>query len=91
MSRFYGLRPNDIDEMPIGLYFSYLKSIDRLKAEDALISLEVFSFPKIKEPRDRDKILKKYGRAADPDYLENGITFKEFARKQNNGIGSSRD
>ena len=52
-----------------------------MKAEDALIALEVANFPNIKKSEDRRKIIKKYSDLA--QIKKEAVTGHEMARKLN--------
>lgn len=86
ISNFYGFDLNTIESMEMGRFIGYLKAIDIIKAENAIVSLDISAYPHIKDDKKRAELRKKFIKVAQPDRLKHGISFTEFARKQENGI-----
>lgn len=68
---------------------AYLAHIKKIEAERWLVELNISDYPKMKT-EDRGKLYRSIQKIASPE-SNKPISFKEFARKQGNGIGKARN
>lgn len=80
VSKFYGFKYDDILEMPTDIFQGYVRSMAILRGEEMLQRLEIVTYPKLKNDKDRTAIKKHYSNMANDGHKET-VSGSEMARK----------
>lgn len=79
MVRFYGFGWQEVEDMPLNLYYKYLFSIGKIKSMEQLDSIEVSCFPTLSKQKSKSKIVDYHTKNLRPDdYIIKVLTSEEL-------------
>lgn len=85
MAYYYSIPWYEVDDMPASLVAGYMNCLEIIHSQEALVDIEITSFPYLQDKQKRKRLLKKYEDTAFKLRQKEIVNVDDMVRKLSHG------